>query len=105
MPFPAKTILELSCCLAKLQALVATVEAEVADAAAASTAPADATLVAGTVAVADTAVTAASRVLLNRHVPGGTLGNLSYSVSNGVGITINSSSNSETSSVTYQIFY
>jgi hypothetical protein len=61
----------------------------------------NATLVAGTIAVANTAVAANSYVLLSRKTIGGTAGNLSYTVSAGVGFTITSSSGTDTSVVTW----
>lgn len=61
----------------------------------------NATLVAGTVVVANTAVVAGSIVLLSRKTIGGTAGNLSYTVSAGVGFTINSSSGTDTSVVSW----
>ena len=64
-------------------------------------APASATLVGGTVAVANTAITANSVILYNRSLLGGTPGHLSYALSAGVGITFNSSSGTDTSSIAY----
>lgn len=64
---------------------------------------ADATLVAGTVTVANTTVTANTKVLLSRKTIGGTTGDLSYTVSAGVGFTINSSSATDTSTVSYML--
>ena len=61
------------------------------------------TLVAGTKAVANTAVTSSTKVLFCRATLGGTPGHLSYTVSAGVGITFNSSSSSDTSSINYVI--
>lgn len=60
----------------------------------------DAVLVGGTVTVANTSVTANTRILLSRQTTGGTLGHLSYSISAGVGYTVTSSSGTETSTVT-----
>src|SRR5271166_5886713 len=48
-------------------------------------------LVGGTVAVADTHVTASTVVNMSRKTIGGTTGNLSYTLSTGVGFTIHSS--------------
>lgn len=59
------------------------------------------TLAAGTVTVANTSVTAATRIQLTRSALGGTPGHLSYTVNAGVGFTITSSSNAETSTVTW----
>lgn len=63
-----------------------------------------ATLVTGTVTVANTSVTATSRIHLTRATTGGTLGHLSYTIAAGVSFTINSSSATETSSVNWVIF-
>jgi hypothetical protein len=63
----------------------------------------NATLVAGTKAVADASVTANTIVLLSRKTAGGTLGNLTYTVSAGVGFTINSTSGTDTSIVSYHL--
>ncbi|MFF8980170.1 glycosyl hydrolase family 28-related protein [Streptomyces cellulosae] len=60
-----------------------------------------ATLAAGTVAVANTSVTANTRVLLSRQTLGGTPGHLSVVLDAGVGFTINSSDAADTSSVAY----
>jgi len=68
-----------------------------------------ATLAAGTVTVGSVTITASSRVFVSRNVAAGTLGNLSaptttYTVGAGTGsFVINSSSNTETSTVFYQI--
>jgi hypothetical protein len=61
-----------------------------------------ATLVAGTVAVANQLVTASSRVLLTRHTPGGVVGDLSYATVAGT-LTINSASGGDTSEVDFLI--
>lgn len=61
----------------------------------------NATLVAGTVTVANTAVTASSELFLSRKTIGGTTGTLSYTVSAGVGFTITSSSNTDTSVISW----
>lgn len=61
----------------------------------------EATLVAGTVTVANTTVSANTLILLTCHTSGGTQGFLSYSRSNGVSFTITSSSSSDTSIITY----
>lgn len=63
-----------------------------------------ATLAAGTVTIPNTSVTANSRILIQRRVAGGTLGNLTYTKSAGVSFTINSTSNTETSTVDWVIF-
>jgi hypothetical protein len=62
-----------------------------------------ATLAGGTVTVANTSVTATSRVFLTRATAGGTLGQLSYTLVAGTSLTINSSSGSETSTVNWMI--
>lgn len=62
-----------------------------------------ATLVAGTVTVANTTITASSRILVTVTTPGGTRGYLSVSKNPGVGFTINSTSNTETSTVDWVI--
>lgn len=63
----------------------------------------NATLVTGTKAVADTSVTASTVVMLSRKTAGGTLGNLTYTVSAGVGFTITSTSGTDTSVVSYHL--
>lgn len=62
-----------------------------------------ATLAAGTVTVANTSVTANSRIFIQRRVAGGTLGFLTYTKTNGTSFTINSSSNTDTSTVDWLI--
>lgn len=63
----------------------------------------EATLVGGTVTVANTSITAKSIVLMSRKTTGGTLGHLNFSVSAGVSFTITSSSGTETSVISYVI--
>lgn len=63
-----------------------------------------ATLAAGTVTVANTSVTATTRVATFRQAAGGTLGHLSATVDPGVGITITSSSGTDTSTVAWVLF-
>jgi len=60
-----------------------------------------ATLVAGTVTVANTSVTANSLVFLTVTLPGGTVGYLSVAVTAGTGFVITSSSALDTSTVGY----
>lgn len=60
-----------------------------------------ATLVAGTVTVADVNVTASTVVSLSRKTATGTVGTLTYTVNAGVGFTVTSTSNTETSVVGY----
>lgn len=60
-----------------------------------------ATLVAGTVTVSNTIVAANTRIILSRATIGGTVGNLSYTISAGASFTINSSNVLDTSVVTY----
>jgi hypothetical protein len=62
-----------------------------------------ATLVAGTVAVANTSITANSIIKIWRYTAGGTLGHLSYVNNAGVGFTINSDNAADTSVIRYQI--
>lgn len=62
-----------------------------------------ATLVAGTVTVNNSSVTANSRILLTAATPGGTQGFLSYALSAGTSFTITSTSATETSTVAYLI--
>lgn len=62
-----------------------------------------ATLVAGTVTVSMTSVTASTVILLTRQTAGGTLGNLTFTLSAGVSFTINSTSGTDTSTVIYQV--
>lgn len=61
------------------------------------------TLVAGTVTVANTNITANSIIYVNHKTPGGTMGFLSYTLNAGVGFTINSSNAADTSVVSYLI--
>lgn len=63
----------------------------------------DATLVGGTVTVTNTTVTANTKVLLSRKTIGGTVGNLSYTLSAGASFTINSSSGTDTSTITFML--
>lgn len=63
----------------------------------------NATLVGGTVTVADDTVTAYTNIMLTRRSAGGTIGDLTYSVSNGTGFTITSASATDTSRVTYHL--
>jgi len=58
-----------------------------------------ATLVAGTVTVANTSITATSRIFITRSAAGGTLGHLTVTKNAGVGFTVTSSSPTETSTV------
>lgn len=60
-----------------------------------------ATLVAGTVTVTNTSVTTNTHIFLTVRTAGGTLGTLSYTLSAGASFTINSSSASDTSTITY----
>lgn len=60
-----------------------------------------ATLVAGTVTVSNTSVTASTRIHLTRAATGGTVGHLSYTVSAGVSFTISSSSGTDTSTINW----
>lgn len=62
-----------------------------------------ATLVGGTVAVANTAVTANTKVRVWNDSPSGTVGALSVAIEAGTGFTIKSSSGSDTSTVYYEI--
>lgn len=61
-------------------------------------------LVAGSLVVDNTSVTANSRIQLTRETPGGTLGHISYSKTAGVSFTITSTSATETSTFVYSIF-
>lgn len=63
----------------------------------------NAVLVAGTVTVANTTVSATIVVILTRKTAGGTLGNLTYTVVAGVSFTINSDSATDTSTVSYML--
>jgi len=63
-----------------------------------------ATLVGGTIAVANTSVTANTLVFLTRQTVGGTLGFESYTTNAGVGFTINNSSALDTSTFSYVLF-
>lgn len=64
----------------------------------------NATLVGGTIAVANTTITANSVIIFNTKTAGGTLGSYSYTLNSGVGFTINSSSAIDTSTLSYFIF-
>lgn len=59
------------------------------------------TLVAGTVTVANTSVTANTRIFLSKITNGGTAGELTITRSAGVSFTVTSSSNTETSTFDY----
>lgn len=61
-------------------------------------------LVAGSLVVSNTSVTANSRIQLTRETSGGTLGHISYSKIAGVSFTITSTSATETSTFVYSIF-
>jgi hypothetical protein len=63
----------------------------------------NATLVAGTVTVTNTLVTANSVIILARKTAGGTIGNLTYTVSAATSFTITSDSATDTSVVSYLI--
>lgn len=64
-----------------------------------------AVLVTGTVTVANTSVTASSRIAHWRQVTGGTLGHLSVgTITAGTSFVINSSSATDTSTVGFEIF-
>lgn len=62
-----------------------------------------ATLVGGTVTVANTSVGANTKIFLSRATTGGTTGQLSYTKSNGVSFTITSTSGTETSTVDWML--
>jgi hypothetical protein len=62
-----------------------------------------AVLVAGTVTVANTSVTANTQVRYARKTIGGTVGNMSYTISAGVGFTLASSSNTDTSTIDWEL--
>ena len=55
----------------------------------------------GTRVVANTSVTAKTVIQLTHAVPGGTMGNLSYTLNTGVGFTINTDNVLDTSTVAY----
>lgn len=61
-------------------------------------------MVAGSITVANTSVTANSKIFPSRKTAGGTLGHISYSISAGVSFTLTSSSATETSTFAYEIF-
>lgn len=64
-----------------------------------------ATLVAGTVTVANTTVTASSRIFVDINTPGGTVGAVYVSARTaGTSFTITSTSSADTSVVAYEIF-
>lgn len=62
-----------------------------------------ATLVAGTVTVANTSVTSNAMIFISRKTVGGTAGFIAYTVTAGTSFTITSSSNTDTSVVNYLI--
>lgn len=62
-----------------------------------------ATLVAGSVTVANTTITSVDLIFLSRVSLGGTIGNLTYTLSAGTSFTIHSSSSTDTSVVAYLI--
>lgn len=64
----------------------------------------DAVLVGGTKTVSNTTVTANTKIMLTRHTSGGTIGDLSYTVSAGTSFTINSVNVLDTSTVSYFMF-
>lgn len=94
-----KTVDDRLCCLASktedLRRDVTSLEDASADG--------NATLVGGTVTVANTNITAASIITVGRKTIGGTAGNLSYTLNPGVGFTLNSSSGTDTSVLSYHI--
>ena len=63
-----------------------------------------ATMVAGTVTVSNTSITATSRIIFSNNLAGGTLGNVSCSRVAGTSFTLTSTSATETSTFAYQIF-
>jgi len=63
----------------------------------------NATLVGGTIAVANIYVTADTIVQLSRKTAGGTIGDLTYTATPGTGFSINSASNTDTSTVSYSL--
>lgn len=63
----------------------------------------DAVLVAGTVAVGCTTVSANTRVYLTRKTVGGAIGDLTYTLNAGVGFTINSANAGDTSTVSFML--
>lgn len=63
----------------------------------------DVTLVGGTASVSDPSCDSFTRVFHSRRSSGGTIGELTYTVNNGVGFTIKSSSSSDTSRVSYYL--
>jgi hypothetical protein len=62
-----------------------------------------ATLVGGTVTVANTAIKSTNKILYNRSTLGGTPGHLSYAINAGTNIIFTSSSGTDTSTIVYQI--
>lgn len=61
------------------------------------------TLIGGTKTVINATVTATTVIYLTRKTAGGTIGNLSYTITDGVSFTINSDSATDTSVVSYLI--
>lgn len=64
-----------------------------------------ATLVGGSAVITDANIKTTSRIQYQRSTAGGTLGHLSYSISNGVSFTLTSSSGTDTSTILYKITY
>ena len=62
-----------------------------------------ATLVGGTVTVANTAIKSTNKIIFNRSTLGGTAGHLSYTINAGTSIVFTSSSGTDTSTIVYQI--
>jgi hypothetical protein len=94
----------LICCIQKAaRALTARVTA--AEEMLAGIAFGNATLVAGTVTVADANVTANSVIVVNAKTVGGTQGLLSYTLDPGVGFDIDSDEAADTSVVSFVIRY
>ena len=62
------------------------------------------TLVGGTITVADSAILSSNLLMYCRSTAGGTLGNLSYVINNGVSIVFTSDNVADTSTINYTIF-
>jgi len=61
------------------------------------------TLVAGTATVSLPAITSTAKVMKSRKTAGGTIGDLTHTISAGVSFTVNSASGSDTSVVDYLV--
>jgi hypothetical protein len=97
MGFPVTTLEQLTCCYNKTKKRLADLVSTVT-AAAASQSFSNRTLVGGAVVVADASITANSILIISRKTAGGTPGTgHTYVLNPGVGVTITSTSGTDTS--------